>query len=173
MTDGLLKKQSRFADSKIAVAFGVGMATAVIIIDQLTKTWAVNALDGGRIVHVVSTLRLNLTYNSGMACSQGQGLGPVIGVLALIIVMVLTLSLRKSSDWRRLLATGLIIGGAVGNILDRVFRGSGNFHGSVIDFIDLQWWPVFNVADMGVFVGAALLIFSAATPRGDKVAPSC
>jgi signal peptidase II len=173
MTDGLLIKQSMFADSKIAVAFGIWMATTVIIIDQLTKTWAVNALDGGRIVHVVSTLQLNLTYNSGMAFSQGQGLGPVIGVLALLIVVVLTLSLRKSNDWRRLLATGLIIGGAVGNIIDRVFRGSGKFHGSVVDFIDLQWWPVFNVADMGVMVGAALLIFSVATPRADKVTPSC
>ena len=173
MTDWLLKKQIGFADSKIAVAFGVGVATVVTIFDQLTKTWAVNALDDGRIVHVVSTLRMNLTYNSGMAFSQGQGIGPVIGVLALLVVAVLTLSLRKSSDWRRLLATGLIIGGAVGNILDRVFRGTGKFHGSVVDFIDLQWWPIFNVADMGVFVGAALLIFSAAVPRADKVAPLC
>jgi len=173
MTDWLLKKQMGFADSKIAVAFGVGVATVVTIFDQLTKTWAVNALDDGRIVHVVSTLRMNLTYNSGMAFSQGQGLGPVIGVLALLVVVALTLSLRKSSDWRRLLATGLIIGGAVGNIVDRVFRGTGKFHGSVVDFIDLQWWPIFNVADMGVFVGAALLIFSAAVPRADKVAPLC
>jgi len=173
MTDWLPKKQMGFADSKIAVAFGVGVATVVIIFDQLTKTWAVNALDDGRIVHVVSTLRMNLTYNSGMAFSQGQGLGAVIGVLALLVVAVLTLSLRKSSDWRRLLATGLIIGGAVGNIVDRVFRGTGKFHGSVVDFIDLQWWPIFNVADMGVFVGAALLIFSAAVPRADKVAPLC
>jgi len=173
MTDRLRKRQIGFTDSKIAVLFGVGVATVVIIFDQLTKTWAVNALDGGRIVHVVSTLRMNLTYNSGMAFSQGQGLGPVIGVLALLVVVVLTLSLRKSSDWRRLLATGLIIGGAVGNILDRVFRGTGKFHGSVVDFIDLQWWPIFNVADMGVFVGAALLIFSAAVPRADKVAPLC
>lgn len=173
MTEGLLKKQSRFADSKSALAFGLGTATAVIIIDQLAKTWAVNALDSGRIVDVVSTLRMNLTYNSGMAFSKGQGLGPVIGVFALVIVVFLTLSLRKSSDWRRLLATGLIIGGALGNILDRVFRGTGNFHGSVIDFIDLQWWPIFNVADMAVSVGAALLIFSAAKPRADKVVPAC
>ena len=171
MTDGVLIRQSGFADSKIAVAFGVGVATAVVVLDQLTKTWAVNALDDGRVVHVVSTLRLNLTYNSGMAFSRGQGLGPVIGVLALIIVVGLTMSLRKSSDWRRLLATGLIIGGAMGNILDRIFRGSGNFHGSVIDFIDLQWWPIFNFADVGVCIGAALLIFSAAVPRRDKVAP--
>lgn len=170
MTDGVLIRQSGFADSKIAVAFGVGVATAVVVLDQLTKTWAVNALDDGRIVHVVSTLRLNLTYNSGMAFSRGQGLGPVIGVLALVIVVGLTLSLRKSSDWRRLLATGLIIGGAMGNILDRIFRGSGNFHGSVIDFIDLQWWPIFNFADVGVCIGAALLIFSAAVPRPDKAA---
>ena len=173
MTDGLLKKQSRFVDSKVAVAFGVGVATVVIIFDQLTKTWAVNALDGGRIVHVVSSLQMNLTYNSGMAFSQGQGLGPLIGVLALLVVAVLLLSLRNSSDWRRLLATGLIIGGAVGNILDRIFRGDGIFHGSVIDFIDLQWWPIFNVADMGVCVGAALLIFSAARPRAENSAAPC
>ena len=173
MTDGVLIRRSRFADTKFAVAFGLCVATVVVVLDQLTKTWAVNALEDGRIVHVVSTLRMNLTYNSGMAFSKGQGLGPVIGVLALIIVVGLTLSLRKSNDWRRLLATGLIIGGAMGNILDRIFRGSGNFHGSVIDFIDLQWWPIFNFADFGVCVGAALLIFSAVVPRPDKVAPSC
>lgn len=164
MTDGLLKKQSRFTSSARAVRFGLATALAVIACDQLTKTWAVNALGDGRIVHLVWSLQMNLTYNSGMAFSQGQGLGPVIGILAVVVVSVLTMSLRKSSDWRRLLATGLIIGGAVGNILDRIFRGAGNFHGSVIDFIDLKWWPIFNVADMGVCIGAALLIFSAAKP---------
>ena len=173
MTEDVLTGQSGFTDNKFAVAFGVGVATVVVVLDQLTNTWAVNALDDGRIVHIVSTLRMNLTYNSGMAFSRGQGLGPVIGVLALIIVVALTLSLRKSSDWRRLLATGLIIGGAMGNILDRIFRGSGNFHGSVVDFIDVQWWPIFNFADVGVCAGAALLIFSAAVPRRAKIAPSC
>ena len=55
----------------------------------------------------------------------------------------------------------MIVGGALGNVLDRAFRGdAGFFHGGVIDFIDFQWWPVFNVADIGVVCGAVLLVIS-------------
>ena len=52
----------------------------------------------------------------------------------------------------------MIVGGALGNVLDRLFRGDGWMHGAVVDFIDFQWFPIFNVADMGVTIGAALLV---------------
>ena len=60
---------------------------------------------------------------------------------------------------------GLVLGGAVGNVLDRLLRGEGWLHGSVVDFIDLQWFPVFNVADMGVTIGGALLVLGALTQK--------
>jgi signal peptidase II len=81
------------------------------------------------------------------------------------------------------LAVGLIVGGAIGNLLDRLFRAPGWFRGAVVDFIDLQWWPIFNVADIGVTVGGALLLLTSvldgraegeaageeSAPAGDRV----
>ena len=127
----------------------VGIAAAVVLVDQLTKRWAVNRLSGGRTVDVVGSLRFNLTFNSGMAFSRGTGLGPVIGIVALVVVVLLLASLRRNDSVLSTIGLGLVIGGAIGNVLDRLFRsGSGSFlGGSVVDFIDLQWWPVFNVAD--------------------------
>ena len=159
MTDGPPTDQFRSVSRRISIGASFVVAALVVIIDQLSKTWAVNALSDGRAIHLVWTLQFNLTYNSGMAFSQGTGFGPVIGALAVVVVVGLVVSLRRVSDNLTRLATGLIIGGALGNILDRLLRGDGWLHGSVIDFIDLQWWPVFNVADMCVIVGAIMMVF--------------
>lgn len=159
MTEGPLTGHIRFSSRRATFGVGFVVAAVVIAVDQLTKTWAVNALAGGRRIHLIWTLQFNLTYNSGMAFSKGAGFGPLIGALAVIVVIGLVVSLRRVSNTMTLLATGLIIGGALGNIIDRLLRGDGWFHGSVIDFIDLQWWPVFNVADMCVMIGAAMMIF--------------
>ncbi|MFM8528695.1 MAG: signal peptidase II, partial [Ilumatobacteraceae bacterium] len=67
-------------------------------------------------------------------------------------------SLRREANRWSALGVGLIIGGAVGNLVDRVFRGDGFLNGSVVDFIDFQWFPIFNVADMGINVGGAILV---------------
>jgi signal peptidase II len=141
----------------------VAVAALVVLVDQLTKTWAVNALADGHDVDVVWTLRFHLTFNGGMAFSQGRGLGPVIGVVAIIVVAVLLVSLRRTGSTVAAVAVGLVVGGAAGNILDRLFRsGDGFLKGEVVDFIDLQWWPVFNVADAAVVVGGILLLVSTA-----------
>lgn len=137
-----------------------GLAFAVLLIDQLTKTWAVNALDDGRIIHVVWTLQFALGFNSGMAFSQGEGIGPIIGVIALIAVVALLITLRKTGSTMSSLGVALVCGGAAGNVVDRLFRGDGWLHGAVVDFIDLQWWPVFNIADAAISVGAILLLVS-------------
>jgi len=137
-----------------------GLAFAVVLIDQLTKTWAVNALDDGRIIHVVWTLQFALGFNSGMAFSQGEGIGPIIGVIALIAVVALLITLRKTGSTMSSLGVALVCGGAAGNVVDRLFRGDGWLHGAVVDFIDLQWWPVFNIADAAISVGAILLLVS-------------
>lgn len=136
------------------------LIVALVAIDQLTKSWAVSALDDGRTIDIVWTLRFALGFNSGIAFSQAQGLGPVVGVVALIAVFFLLRYMLNATH--PLMAYGLagILAGAIGNIADRLFRGDGLLHGKVVDFIDLQWFPIFNVADSCITVGAIALIVS-------------
>lgn len=136
----------------------MAIALAVIAIDQVTKHWAVNALTDEPPIHVIWTLQWNLTFNSGMAFSKGQGIGPIIGLVAVIVVVVVLLGVRKNSNPMVAIAAGFVVGGAVGNLVDRLFRGDGWLHGSVVDFIDFQWFPIFNVADMAVNVGGVMFV---------------
>ena len=130
---------------------------AVLVLDQLTKTWALRVLDD-RIIDVVGSLRLRLVFNTGSAFSIGAGLGPVLALVGVAIVVVLLRASRDLVGTPALVALGLVVGGAVGNLADRAFRGGdGLLHGAVVDFVDLQWWPVFNVADMAICAGVALL----------------
>lgn len=137
----------------------------IIFFDQLTKHWSLNALSSGKTIKIFWTLQLNLVFNSGMAFSQGQGVGRIIGVLAIGVVIGLLISLRKPMSLVTTIGTGLLVGGASGNILDRMFRGNGWMGGAVVDFIDLQWFPVFNVADSAVTIGAGFLILGAFNAR--------
>ena len=135
------------------------IGAAVVVLDQLTKHWAVNALDDNHVIDVVWTLRFNLAFNKGMAFSSGDWLGPVIPFLAIGVAAFLLVSVKRSgvSRWFAA-AVGLVIGGSVGNVVDRLFRNDGWFDGAVVDFIDLEWWPIFNVADIGIVVGGAILL---------------
>lgn len=136
------------------------VALAVVILDQLTKTWAVNALASGPR-SIAPTLDLALAYNTGTAFSlgSGRGFGPWIALIAIVVVVALSLgetSRVPLGAW----AAGSIAGGAIGNLLDRAFRGTDGFlHGAVVDFIAFDWWATFNVADIGVTVGALLLVY--------------
>ncbi len=144
------RKRARVARLSMVVA------AVIVVLDQITKHWAVTDLVGDREIHVIWTLQWNLSFNTGMAFSRGQGLGPVIALLAMLIVIVLVVSSAHVESRLARFAAGMLIGGAVGNLLDRLFRGDGWLHGAVVDFIDFQWFPIFNVADIGVTVGAAL-----------------
>ena len=137
-------------------------AAIVVAIDQLTKWWALGALDHGRIIDLVWTLRLRLVFNTGAAFSSFQGLGPLLGVAAVAVAAALLLNRRLVSGRWSAVATGCIAGGALGNLADRLFRSDDGFlGGAVVDFIDVQWWPVWNVADMGVVLGGAALVWGA------------
>jgi signal peptidase II len=138
----------------------LGVAAVVVAVDQLTKHWALNALDHGRIIDLVGPLRLNLAFNRGMAFSQGDGIGPFIPILAITVVAALLMAVGRSTSRWFALGVGLIVGGTLGNVIDRLFRGEGWLDGAVIDFVDVQWWPVFNVADACIVVGAALLLLT-------------
>ena len=133
------------------------VAVTVTVADQLTKSWALRALDDGPI-HLVWTLRLNLSFNSGAAFGLARGLAPLLAVAAVVLVVALL-----GMGWSRIttpaagVGLGLVVGGAVGNLADRLVRDHG---GAVVDFIDLQWWPVFNVGDAAITCGALLLVVS-------------
>lgn len=144
---------------------GAGAALVVLVLDILTKGWAVSALSDGRDIHIIWTLHLALTRNDGMAFSTGTNVGPFIGMLAIVVIGILLLTMRKQSNVVSLIATGCIIGGATGNVLDRVFRGSGFMGGAVVDFIDFRWWPVFNVADIGIVCGVIAVAFNMITTK--------
>ncbi len=145
----------------------LGTAAAVLAIDQLTKWWAVETLDT-RTIDIVWTLRLHLTINYGSAFSVAPGRGAVISVLALVVVAILLRSGRYATRPGMAVAIGLVSGGALGNLIDRAFRaGDGLLGGGVVDFIDLQWWPVFNIADTAIVVGA-LMLFGTQWHHGDE-----
>jgi signal peptidase II len=130
------------------------MAVPVIVVDQLTKWWALERLADGPI-HVGWTLDLRLTFNSGAAFSTGTGLTPFLAVAGVGLVGVLVLMSRSATATGTAMALGLMLGGALGNLTDRLFRDHG---GAVVDFVDLGWWPVFNVADAALVCGAILLV---------------
>ncbi|HTO01445.1 MAG TPA: signal peptidase II [Microthrixaceae bacterium] len=136
----------------------------VLIVDQLTKWWALDNLVLGYPRELFWTLRLTLAFNTGMAFSTGSGAGPIIGVIAIGIAIVMLIFARRVESRYQMVLIGMIIGGALGNVIDRLMRagelgssGTGFMNGGVVDFIDLQWWPVFNVADAAVVVGGIAL----------------
>ena len=144
---------SRKAPASVWVALS---AVFVISADQWSKCWAVDALSD-RSIDVVWKLRFHLTANTGFAFSTGQGLGPILGLVAIAIVVILWRMRSRFSSFVATLALGLVLGGACGNLVDRALRTPGWGRGAVVDFIDFQFWPVFNVADMAIVVGVALL----------------
>jgi signal peptidase II len=150
-----------------AARWPLAIAAVVILVDQLTKHWALNSLDAGQMcggesncIHVLGPLRFNLAFNRGMAFSRGDGIGPLVPILAITVIAVLLMAVSRSSSRWFTLGVGLIIGGSLGNVVDRVFRNEGWLDGAVVDFIDLQWWPVFNLADVAIVVGAGLLLLT-------------
>jgi signal peptidase II len=135
------------------------VAAGVLAVDQLTKWWALEALADGE-VHVAWTLDLSLTFNTGTAFSFGRDLGPLIGLVAAVVVVGLLRTRVATATPGTSAAVGLVLGGALGNLADRAFRsgGDGFLGGAVVDFVDFGWWPVFNVADAAIVVGAFGLI---------------
>lgn len=137
------------------------IAGAVVVLDQLTKAWAVVALPGNDIVIIEGFLEFDLTRNPGAAFTSFQGLGPLIGVLAVGVVGWIVMMLRGNPRPLEALALALVLGGALGNLADRIFRGDGFLDGAVVDFVDLWFIPTFNVADMAITFGAVMLVLAA------------
>ncbi len=138
------------------------MLVVVVGLDQLTKQVIVANIAPGQIVKVLPGLELVHWRNSGVAFSVLAGGGAIVfGLAALALaVLIMYLSIRPERPWLWL-PTGLLIGGAIGNLIDR-FAG-----GAVTDFIKLPLWPAFNVADMSITFGVILLVLLLDRGRGD------
>lgn len=139
----------------------------VVLLDQVTKSWALASLRDAPI-ELFWTLRLRLAFNTGAAFSLGSGFPWLFVVLGFLVLGVLAvLVVRSDLAMGPVVALGLVAGGAIGNLADRVLR---DHDGAVVDFIDLQWWPVFNLADASICVGIGLLLLTWREPaRRDPV----
>ena len=135
------------------------IAAAVLVVDRLTKLWAEHALTQPRDL-IDGVLTLRFTTNSGGAFSLGDRAPLVFAIAAIVVCGAIVATSFRARPMLQAVAFGLILGGATGNLLDRILRGSG-LSGRVVDFIDLHVWPVFNVADTSIVVGALLLAFAA------------
>jgi signal peptidase II len=136
----------------------LAVAATVIVLDQISKIVAVATLQDGTVVEVIDgILELRLVRNPGAAFSFATQMTGLFTAIALaVIVVILRLSRRVTSlPWA--IAFGGLLGGAVGNLLDRVLREPAPFRGHVVDFLELPNWPVFNLAD-SVIVASAILM---------------
>ncbi|MCB0917148.1 MAG: signal peptidase II [Actinobacteria bacterium] len=136
----------------------LSVGVIVIVIDQVTKYLAIQSLEGEPKVQVVGEiLQLTFVRNPGAAFSIGTQYTWLFSIAALLVSgLVLYFARRIVSGWW-MLALGMLLGGALGNLIDRFTQPPGGGFGHVVDFLELPNWPVFNVADMSV-VGAAILI---------------
>jgi signal peptidase II len=140
------------------LVIALAVAAIIITIDQVTKTLAVDHLSSGP-VHVIGPLSLELAFNSGVAFSLGTGDTLPIILVAIGLIVVVFWFLRGAPSNTIASGLGLVLGGAIGNLADRLFRGR---HGAVVDFIHVGFWPTFNVADTSIVCGCVVLVIGLA-----------
>lgn len=137
---------------------GLGVAAAVVIADLTTKRYAALTFNGSPVEIISGFFGFTYVENPGGAFGMFQNGGVVIGVAALIIAVVVVVAIAAERPRRETIALGLVVGGAVGNLVDRFARGDGIIDGQVIDWIELSIIPTFNIADASVTVAVALLL---------------
>jgi signal peptidase II len=135
------------------------VAGIVLVADIVSKVLAVKLLTPGQPVSIIGdTVTWTLVRNSGAAFSMATGYTWVLTLVATAVVIgIVWMGRRLVSPWWAV-GLGMILGGAMGNLVDRFFRSPGPLRGHVVDFFSVGWWPVFNVADPSVVGGAILLV---------------
>lgn len=145
-------------------AFGLALAALVVMLDRATKAWALDALfQPPARIEVADILNLVPVWNRGVSfglLSSDSPLGPwLLGGFALVVAVALVIWLLRAESRVLGAGLGLVIGGAVGNAIDRAL------YGAVVDFIDVHWgdlhWPAFNIADAAITLGVGLLLLDA------------
>lgn len=136
-----------------------GIAAIVLLLDLITKVAAVAYLDPRQPVSIIGdVVTLRLIRNPGAAFSMATGMTWLLTILAVVVtVVVIRIGARLRSRWW-ILGLGLVLGGALGNLIDRIFRSPGPMRGHVVDFFSVGWFPIFNIADSAVVCGAILIV---------------
>jgi signal peptidase II len=141
------------------------VAAAIVVVDQLAKWWVVSAMALGETHSLIPGIFfLHRVENSGGAFGLLPGAGSFIALGAVAAAILIVLVVHKLEGRLESVAMGLVLGGAVGNLIDRIFRGPGVLDGKVVDFLRFDFWesfPAFNVADSGITIGACLAILTA------------
>jgi signal peptidase II len=137
----------------------LSVAAVVLALDIVTKVLAVKLLTPGQPVPIIGdTVTWTLVRNSGAAFSMATGYTWMLTVIAsAVVVGIFWMGRQLVSPWWAV-GLGMILGGAMGNLVDRFLRSPGPLRGHVVDFLSIGWWPVFNVADPSVVGGAILLV---------------
>jgi len=137
-----------------------GTALLVIALDVASKAAVVAQLSDRRPLRLLGGLvYLVHTRNTGAAFSIAEGQTVLLSLVALAVVIAIVRTARRLGSNAWAVCLGLILGGATGNLADRIFRAPGPLRGGVVDWIDLQVWPVFNLADSALVVGVCLAVF--------------
>ncbi|EFC79833.1 signal peptidase II [Frankia sp. EUN1f] len=134
-------------------------AVCLIVLDVVTKMLAVANLSGRGPVEIIpGALDLRLTRNSGAAFSLAGGATVFLSLVALAVVVVVGLTARRLASTGWAFVFGAMVGGAVGNLIDRIFRAPGPLRGHVVDFVHIHHWPIFNLADSAIVCGGVLAV---------------
>lgn len=151
-----------------------GAATLLVIVDQLIKFLVVTELKGKPAISLigplnadsdVSVLRFVFVSNTGAAFGLGSNFTLVISLIAIVVVIGLSKWMLKITDPIWMIAATLLLGGALGNLIDRVIREPQVLRGYVVDFISIGKFPVFNFADICITLAAVVMIYAALTKR--------
>ncbi|KXO87711.1 lipoprotein signal peptidase [Tsukamurella pulmonis] len=135
------------------------VAVVVFLIDLAAKTTVVRHMTYGETIHVLGPFSLHFVKNPGAAFSMATGYTWVLTLIAVAVVAWIVRMGSKLTSLPWALGLGLVLGGALGNLADRIFRAPGVFRGHVIDFFSVgDWFPVFNTADSAISVAAVLLV---------------
>ncbi len=130
------------------------VAALVLALDQAVKVAVVSSIAPGEVENVLGPLDLTLTYNDGIAFGLASGGGPIVLGLALFALFALGFFVASAPPgWPTAVAGGFILGGALGNLVDRLVRGE------VVDFVMVPFWPAFNLADTAITVGVIALAY--------------
>jgi signal peptidase II len=135
-----------------AIVFGV------LLLDQLTKWWAVRELPGAPVWVIGDDIGFALVRNTGSAFSLFQAFTPILAVVAIVVAVILVRTVHRTRDTLMVVGLSLVLGGALGNLLDRLFRAPGFLKGAVVDFVHVGDFPTFNVADSAITIGAILIV---------------
>ncbi|RIJ59546.1 signal peptidase II [Clavibacter phaseoli] len=137
----------------VVVALAVVVVVVGFVLDQLSKRWAVDALGGGETIPLFPTARFALVYNPGVSFGMGAEVGPLltVGIMALALGLAAWVGwqIRHRASLLQVLLLSAVLAGALGNLFDRITRAEdGPLSGHVVDFIAVEWFAVFNVADI-------------------------